>query len=87
MEIFLVSFALMVLGGVIYWLGRRRRPSVNVKVTATKNSVAIGGANSGSVTNTQTNEAAGHGILTIVAIVVELVAIGLALFQIFHRAG
>lgn len=79
-----ISLGLMVAGAVLYLLGRRQ---VRVtKVSASKNSIAVGGNNSGTITSSRPDDG-GHGALTIISIVVELVAIALALYHILHKVG
>ena len=78
------GIALMVLGAVIFLAGRTKSKTVHVE--ASNGSVAIGGKNSGRITNTNigAQPAASHGShwLTVVSIVVELAGIGLTVWHL-----
>ncbi len=84
----ILAIVLMVLGVVLFALGRKSG-SKSVQVTATNGSVSVGRDNNGGIINN--NSAAGapaqHGshMLTKVAIVVELVGIGVGLVHIWHQ--
>lgn len=84
----ILAIVLMVLGVVLFVLGRKSG-SKSVQVTATNGSVSVGRDNDGGIINN--NSAAGapaqHGshMLTKVAIVVELVGIGVGLVHIWHQ--
>lgn len=80
----ILAIVLMVLGVVLFVLGRKSG-SKSVQVAATNGSVSVGRDNNGGTIN---NSAAGapaqHGshMLTKVAIVVELIGIGVGLVHI-----
>ncbi len=85
----MVGVGLIAAGIVIFILGKLtgRRPNVS----ATGGSVAIGGSNSGIVQNVNSggqkeSHQGGHK-LTILAIAVELVGIGVTLWHAFHLAN
>ena len=88
MELY-VGLALMVLGIVLFFVGRSR--SRTVRVEASGGSVAVGGKNSGSITNLNVGApaAAAHGShsLTYVSIAVELVGIVVVLWHAWHMAA
>ena len=82
----LIGLGLMFVGAIGILLGRRQRNTV----TASAGSVAIGGNNSGIVQNVNTGSLApqpahsgGHTI-TIIAIIVELVGIGVTVWHAMH---
>lgn len=88
MELY-VGLALMALGIVLFVVGRSR--SKTVRVEASGGSVAVGGKNTGSITNLNVGAppAAAHGShsLTYVAIGVELVGIAVTLWHAWHMAA
>ncbi len=74
----------MVVGVLLFAVGRRKQSSA----VASNGSVAVGGNNSGSIVNINQPSAppshsGGHG-LTIAAIIVELVGIGVTLWHAYH---
>ena len=83
------GLALMALGIVLFFIGRSR--SKTVRVEASSGSVAVGGKNTGSITNLNVGApaAASHGshALTYVAIAVELVGIAVVLWHAWHMAA
>ena len=85
----ILAIALMVLGIVLFAVGRVSA-SKSVHVTATDGSVAVGRDNSGSIVNIKNAPGApaqhGSHTLTIVAIAVELVGIGVGLLHLWHQA-
>lgn len=89
MELYL-GLALMVLG-VVLFLVSRRTGSRNVRVDASGSSVAVGGNNKGSITNVTLGvpSRATHGThwLTWVAIIVELIGIGVTIWHALHLAA
>lgn len=89
MELY-IGLALMVLGVVLFLLGRRAG-SRSVRVEASGGSVAVGGSNKGSITNFNLGAPppAPHGThwLTWVAVVVELLGIGVTLWHALHLAA
>ena len=88
MELY-VGLALMALGIVLFVVGRSRFKTVRVE--ASGGSVAVGGKNTGSITNLNVGAppAAAHGShsLTYVAIGVELVGIAVTLWHAWHMAA
>lgn len=88
MELY-IGLSLMVLGIVLFFVGRSK--SRTVRVEASGGSVAVGGKNSGSITNLNVGSpaAAAHGshLLTYVSIAVELVSIGVVLWHAWHMAA
>lgn len=81
-----VGAALMLAGVLLFVLGRRKRGTA----VSSNGSVSVGGDNSGSIVNiNQTSgspkHGGGHG-LTIVAMVVELIGIGVTLWHAYHLA-
>ena len=88
MELY-VGLALMALGIVLFIVGRSR--SKSMRVEASGSSVAVGGKNTGSITNLNVgaSPAAAHGShsLTYVAIGVELVGIAVTLWHAWHMAA
>lgn len=85
MELY-VGLGLMALGIVLFFIGRSR--SKTVRVEANGGSVAVGGKNTGSITNLNVGgaPAAAHGLhaLTYASIVVELVGIAVVLWHAWH---
>jgi hypothetical protein len=84
-----LGLALMALG--ILLLGVSRSRSKTVRVEASGGSVAVGGKNTGSITNLNVGAppAATHGphSLTYAAIGVELVGIAVTLWHAWHMAA
>lgn len=85
MELY-VGLALMALGIVLFFVGRSKSKSVQVE--ASGGSVAVGGKNTGSITNVNvgapTSPAHGAHSLTYLAIVVELAGIAVTLWHAWH---
>jgi hypothetical protein len=87
MNEYLIGIGLMIAGAVLFFFGRAQ--SKRTSVHASSGSVAVGGNNSGTITNTnisQTNKlhsAGGHGI-TVLAIVVELAGIAVTIWHVMH---
>lgn len=79
----------MAVGIVLFIIGRSKSKTVHVE--ASGGSVAVGGKNSGSISNTNLGAvpAAAHGShsLTIVSIVVELVGIAVVIWHAWHLAA
>jgi uncharacterized membrane protein len=90
MDVILVGVCLIVVGVAIFFYGRGR--SKRTSVHATRGSVAVGGNNNGSITNTNTNRisneapSGGHA-LTVLSILVELVGIAVIVWHTMHLAG
>ena len=87
---YIIGGALMIAGIAIYLGGKMRHR--NTSVRASNNSIAVGGKNTGTITNTVTghNPAPAHGgghSVTIVAILVELVGIGVTIWHAMHLAA
>jgi len=85
-----MGLGLMVLGVALFLVGRRPG-SRSVRVEASGGSIAVGGSNKGSITNVNLGAPppASHGThwLTWVAIVVELVGIGVTIWHALHLAA
>lgn len=87
MNEYLIGIGLMIAGAVLFLFGRAQ--SKRTLVSASSGSVAIGGNNSGTITNTnvsQTNKVHNvgeHGI-TVLAIVVELTGIAVTIWHAMH---
>ena len=83
------GFALMGLG-IVLFLARRSK-SKAIRVEASNGSVAIGGKNSGTISNTTIGAlpVASHGShwLTVVAIVVELAGMAVVIWHAWHLAA
>ena len=83
------GFALMVLGFVLFLVGRSR--SKTIRIEASNGSVAIGGKNSGSITNTNIGAIpiAPHRShwLTVVSIIVELSGMAVVIWHAWHFAA
>lgn len=83
------GFALMGLGIMLFLVGRSK--SKIIRVEASTGSVAIGGKNSGTITNTNIGglPVASHGShwLTVVAIVVELAGMAVVIWHAWHLAA
>lgn len=88
MEIY-VGLALMALGIVLFFIGRSK--SKTARVEASSGSVAVGGKNTGSITNLNIGAppTAAHGShsLTYWAIGVEMVGIAVTLWHAWHMAA
>lgn len=88
MELY-VGLALMALGIVLFFIGRSK--SKAMRVEASSGSVAVGGKNTGSITNLNIGAppTATHGShsLTYWAIGVELVGIAVTLWHAWHMAA
>jgi len=84
-----IGLALMGLGIVLFSVGRSK--SKIVRVEASSGSVAVGGKNTGSITNVtvSTPSPAAHGShsLTYLAVGVELVGIAVTLWHAWHMAA
>jgi hypothetical protein len=82
------GIALIILGVLIFLFGKRSNRS---SVQASHGSVAVGGQNNGTIQNTNISHSAashgagGHGI-TILAIGVELIGIGVTIWHAWHLA-
>jgi hypothetical protein len=87
MQSFWVGITLILLGAVI-WLFGRRGPRGGA-VVASKGSVAIGGDNTGSISNINKTDSGhdGHGFLTKLAIFVELLGIASIIWHTIHMAA
>jgi hypothetical protein len=87
-NIYLLGIGLMVAGGVLIAIGLAIRAKNNKVISATHGSVAVGGTNSGSITNVniakQPPGHAGHHAITLIGIVVELIAIGVMIWHTMH---
>jgi hypothetical protein len=85
----LFGIALMGLGIVLFLVGRSKSKAVQVE--ASNGSVAIGGKNSGTITNTNIGAltAAPHGThwLTVLGIVVELAGMAVGIWHAWHLAA
>jgi hypothetical protein len=84
----LLGIALMIGGFFLFFTGRNG--SKKNSVSASGGSVAIGGSNRGQLTNInvgspQRQHQGGHGI-TILAIVVEIIGIGVVIWHALHLA-
>lgn len=86
------GFTLMGLGMLLFFVGRSK--SRIIRVEASNGSVAIGGKNSGTITNTIIGDApaapaASHGThwLTVVSIVVELAGMAVVIWHAWHLAA
>jgi len=83
------GFGLMLAGVVLFFIGRAR--SKRATVQASGGSVAVGGNNTGSITNTNINQPskkdsfAEHGI-TLLAIFVEVAGIAVTVWHALHLA-
>jgi hypothetical protein len=88
MELY-VGLTLMGLGIVLFFVGRSK--SKIVRVEASSSSVAVGGKNTGSITNvtvgTPSPVAHGSHSLTYLAIGVELIGIAVTLWHAWHMAA
>ena len=84
-----VGLALMAVGIVLFLVGRSK--SNSIRVEANGGSIAVGGKNTGSITNTNIGAppATAHGShgLSKVAIGVELVGIAVTLWHAWHLAA
>lgn len=84
-----IGLSLMVLGIILFLTGRIYRRRLDTR--ASNGSVAVGRDNSGSINNINLGGSGkghpgGHGI-TLTAIAVELVGIGVTLWHAFHLAA
>ncbi len=88
MELY-VGLTLMALGIVLFFIGRSK--SKSVRVEASGGSVAVGGKNTGSITNLNVGPtppvAHGSHSITYLAIGVELVGIAVTLWHAWHLAA
>jgi uncharacterized membrane protein len=88
MNEYLIGIGLMVAGAVLFFFDHAQ--SKRRSVHASGGSVAVGGNNSGTITNTNVNQASkvhgagGHGIVTVLAIVVELLGIAVTIWHAMH---
>ena len=85
---FYVGLALMGLGVVLFFMGRSK--SKTVRVEANSGAVAVGGKNTGSITNVNIGTppvARRSHSLTYWAIAVELVGIAVTLWHAWHMAA
>lgn len=84
-----LGLVLMALGIVLFFIGRQK--SRTVRVVASGGSIAVGGKNTGSITNLNvgTPPPAAHGthLLTYAAVGVELVGIAVTLWHAWHMAA
>lgn len=74
----------IVAGVILYFLSTRQQK----KVSASGGAVAVGGDNTGTITNTNTaasGHGAGHSVLTILAIVVELAGITATVWHLLAK--
>lgn len=81
-----LGIGLMILGIILFALGRSSRNTSSVN--ASGGSVAIGGSNSGSITNinrASKSHEGGHAI-TIIATVVEVIGIAVTIWNATHLA-
>ena len=85
----ILGIGLMVVGAVLFIFGRMT--SKRSSVHASGGSVAIGGDNSGSITNLNTNSQKEHGRgahgITVLAIIVEIIGIAVIIWHVKHLAG
>lgn len=81
-----VGVGLILLGAALWFAGRRGGKRRGVQ--ATHGSIAIGGSNAGNISNvnTSTKEGGGHGPLTILAVVIEVIGITVTIWHILHTA-
>ena len=89
---FLLGIGLMVVGGVLLLFGRSHNKRVSVH--ASGGSVAIGGSNSGTITNTNTNinqpnksHGGGHKTIAMIGALIELIGIAVTVWHAMHMAG
>ncbi|MBB5498682.1 hypothetical protein [Paraburkholderia sp. MM5384-R2] len=74
----------IVAGVILFFLSIRQQQ----KVSASGGSIAVGGKNTGTITNTNTagsGHGAGHSVLTILAIVVELAGIAATVWHLLTK--
>ena len=85
-----IGLGLMAVGIILFVVSRAVSGGRNRSVTASNGSVAVGGNNSGTITNVSGagQGSAGHSShgLTVFAIVVELVGIGGTVWHVVHIA-
>jgi hypothetical protein len=83
------GIALMLIGAALYAVGRGSARRSNVH--ANDGSVAIGGDNSGPISNTKVGgprpENAGHNSLTTLSIAVEVIGIAVTVWHAIHLAA
>jgi hypothetical protein len=86
MVYYLVGTILIFVGIGLLIVSRSR--STHSTVRASKGSIAVGGANTGQITNLNNNaqEGGGHG-LTVVAIIVEVIGIAVVIWHALHLAS
>jgi len=84
---FKIGVVLMLIGVVLWFLGRRsdRGP----RVQASKGSVAVGGNNTGTISNLSRTSSGhdGHSFLTKLSILVELLGIAVIIWHTLHMAA
>jgi hypothetical protein len=87
MKIYALGFVLMIAGAVLFFL--QRRPSQARSVQASGGSVAVGGHSTAPITNVNVESHNAHGghALTVLAIFVELVGIGVVIWHAWHLAA
>jgi hypothetical protein len=85
----ILAIGLMIFGAVLFLFGRMT--SKRSSVHASGGSVAVGGDNSGSITNVNTTSQKEHGStghrITILAIIVEIIGIAVMIWHVKHMAG
>lgn len=87
MSSYVVGIGLMVAGAALFLLGRLR--SKRATVHASKGSVAVGGDNTGQITNVNVSghkEGIGEHALTLVSILVEIIGIIVVIWHAMHLA-
>ena len=89
MSEYFLGIGLMIAGIVLFFFGRARTKRVSVH--ASSGSVAVGGNNSGTITNTNINQpdkghTGGHAI-TVIAILVELAGIAVTILHAISLAA
>jgi hypothetical protein len=88
MSWYLLGGGLIALGLVLFFIGRR---SGGRSISAKRGSIAIGGSSYGPVTNIQSvsqkaTEPSGEHWITMLAIITELVGIGITIWHASHLA-
>jgi hypothetical protein len=86
MTTLILGIALMILGVVLFLVGRKGSKSTSVR--ASGGSIAIGGSNSGQITNINSHSHnkdghGGHGV-TVIAIIVEIIGIVVVIWHAIH---
>jgi hypothetical protein len=86
---YLLGGGLIALGLVFFFIGRRSGGGKSI--SANRGSIAIGGSSYGPVTNIQSvsqkaTERSGEHWITVVAIITELVGIGITIWHAYHLA-